>query len=277
MQARVYRWPARFFLGGLMALSGAGLPATFVILTTSTRLLLPPARALWEAKLILVLSIVPLLIARVLQWTCGARIRNEAESLLIIGPTVRIEIPRASIARIVPWTLPLPGPGFWFVMNSGRRFRSSVEPRLMGEALAQIGLQPAQSCLDHPMAAYAAARQGVVWRWYHRVIKFALFPLLPGLLIFRLHQFITFGGTLGEYYLSGLRPYLETLTLYLTSTCMDCILWASLWRSLGEVCAWAAAWLVPSRSVAIRQAIEIACSLMYYGGITAMIVYAFLR
>ncbi len=274
---KVYPWPVRLLVGGLVALSGLGLPASLVILTTYPRLLLPLARALFEARLILVLSVAPLLVARALQWLCTARISCDEETVHVIGRALRIDIPRASIDRLAPWVVPLPAAGFGFVMRSGKRLRYGVEARDLGKVQAKIGVPSAPLFLEHPSAAYAVARQRVVWRWYHLAFKFALFPLLPGLLIFRLHQFITFGGAFGEYYLSGLRPYLTTLTIYVAMTCMDCLLWASLWRTVGEIGAFAATQVRPSASVAIRRAIEVLCSLLYYGGIAAMILYAFLR
>jgi hypothetical protein len=97
------------------------------------------------------------------------------------------------------------------------------------------------------------------------------------LLVFRLHQYLSFGGTFGEYYLIGLLPYLRTLAIFLAGTCMDCILWAGSWRVLGEAFAFAGTWLAPQRHAAIRRWVEVACSIAYYGGISAMIVYAFVR
>jgi hypothetical protein len=272
----VYRWPTRLLTGALAALSWVSLPLAFLILLQWNEPPLLHARLLFGARLILVLGVAPYLAARTLRGLCTARLRYEADALVVSGRFLRVEIPRTAIERIRPWHLPLPGPGVWLVLRSGRRFGYALEPHRTA-ALSAFDPALAAPALAHPTLAYAAAREQVTWRWYHVLVKFVAFPLIPGLLVFRLHQYILYGGPLGQYYLSGLRPYLETFAIMQGRTSMDCLLWASLWRAGAELLAFAAAWLAPRRAGAVRRAAEIVCTLGYYGGIVALIVIAFLR
>lgn len=277
MRGGLYGWPARAAIGTLVAASGLSLPAILVVMATWEEPPVAHARTFYQARLFLLFVLTPFLLSRVLRWLCAGRMRAENDRLVLVGRGLRIEVPRASIGRLVPWVVPLPGPGFWLVLRSGQRLRYGFAPRRFVPTLTGLGLEPSQVPAAHPAIAYAAAKQQVAWRWYHRFVKFGLFPLVPGLLIFRLDQFLRFGGTFGQYYLEGLAPYLENMTLHLAAGWMNCVLWASLWRTLGEPCAFAGAWLAPHRAATIRRITEAGCSLAYYGGIGLMIAYAFLR
>ena len=274
---RLYGWPARLAVGTLVAVSKLSLPVILIVMALWTEPPIAHARTFFQARLFLVFALVPFLLSRALRWLCAGRAFAEGDTLVMAGRGLRIEIPRASIGRLVPWAVPLPGPGFWLVLRSGQRFRYGFEPERLTATLAGAGFEAAQVPAAHPAIAYAAAKQNAAWRWYHLLVKFGLFPLVPGLLIFRLDQFLRFGGTLGQYYLEGLAPYVENMTLHVAAGLMNCILWASLWRTLGEPCAFAGAWLAPHRAATVRRIVEAACSLAYYGGIGSMIAYAFLR
>lgn len=276
-QARVYVWPTRVLVGALVAISSASLPSIFLFLANWNEPPVAHARTFMEARLILTFSLVPFLLARLLAWICSARVHGPTDTLVIAGRALRVEVPRTAIERLAPWVLPLPGPGFWIVLRGGKRLRYGLAPARIEETLSELGLPTRQAPLEHPSMAYAVARQQIVWRWYHLLVKFVLFPFVPGLIVFRLHQYIAFGGPLGQYYLHGLQPYLETLVLMLATSCMDCILWASLWRALGEVLAFTGAWLAPRRARALRKIVEVVVSLMYYGGLTLMFAYVLLR
>lgn len=275
LRARAYLRSERLLTGTLVTLSALSLPATFLVLMVWNEPPVAHARTLFEARLLLLLGLVPLVLACAVRWSCAARILVTDGTLVIKRRATRIEVPCSSISCIVPWAVPFPAAGFSVRLRSGRRLRYGVEPGHMAEVIAH--LRSSMPAPDSPALAHAIARERVVWRWYHLVAKFVLFPMIPGLIVFRLHQIITFGGPLGEYYLHGLWPYLRTLSLVLAGTCMDCLLWASLWRTLAEGLSFAGAWLKPQKALAVRNAGEMLCSVLYYGGVIFILAYALLR
>ena len=59
---------------------------------------------------------------------------------------------------------------------------------------------------DVALRAGAAREPG--GRLEHPLLKFVVYSLVPTVPVFRLHQFITYGGAFGEYYTFGLKAYL---------------------------------------------------------------------
>jgi apolipoprotein N-acyltransferase len=193
---------------------------------------------------------------------------------------LRVEIPASAVARVVPWSIPLPGPGFSFVLPSGRPLRPGLQmrdPAPLLRALADTGgIEPARAALSHATVVWAHARATAGRRRrHHLVAKFPLFALLPTAVLFNAHQHIAYGATFGEYYTYGLGPYLETLAIYWSVVTIYCVLWASLWRGLGEGFALLAARVAPSRAAGVRRAVEVTCRLLYFGGIPALVALRF--
>ncbi|QDE65625.1 hypothetical protein BHS07_00585 [Myxococcus xanthus] len=185
----------------------------------------------------------------------------------------RMEIPFEAVAAVRPWRLPLPGPGLALRMRSGRAFSHALEvedalPLL--NALGQHGaLGAAQS---HTLVRYAQARHAL-WRrrWYHLLVKFVFFPLVPTAILFYSYQVISFGGALGEYRMYGLDAYLRSFGRYYAPISLCLLLFACFWRVVAEGASLLAAWLLPAWARGVRRAAEWFCWLVYYVGTLGLI------
>jgi hypothetical protein len=192
---------------------------------------------------------------------------------------VRFEIPLESVTGLEPWKLPLPGSGLTLRMKSGRRFEYHLQVAAPASLLTALGasLPAAAVAAEHPGSRLGQARHD--WRrrlWDTPAIKFGLFPLLPTSIMFRAHQYITFGGPFGEYDVFGLAAYLKTFALYWVSFTTGLLLYAGFWRILAELLAFALTWLVPSGARGIRLAAEWLCRLAYYVAFPALLAWRFL-
>ena len=249
--------------------------AAVVVAPIFTGLGSPPLSGL--AAWLVLGSFVPLGLVRLIRWSCAATLQVEPAQLVLQRRRVRFEIPRASIDSVRPWWVPLPGAGLTLRMKSGRSFRYRLQlpdPQPLLESLGQEDSLAAAA--RHPSIAFAQARHALVrTRWYHRAFKFILFPLLPTLIFFRAHQYITYGGPLGQYQLYGLGPYLKSLAGYWGTFIIQLILFASVWRGLGELVALAGAWLSPRHARGVRRAVAVACRLLYYIGFPALFISRF--
>lgn len=208
----------------------------------------------------------------------AATIEVEPARLVLALRRTRFELPLDAIAEIRPWRLPLPGAGLALRMKTGRNFRRGMEladPTPLLDALGQVGLGAAAA--SHPNTVYARARHASPRRgWDHWGVKFVAFPLLPATLMFRAHQYITYGGAFGQYQMYGLKPYLRTFAGYWIGMAANLVLYAAVWRVLAEVAAISTAWAAPSRARGVRRFAEIACRVAYYAGIPALILARFL-
>ena len=201
--ARAYPAPARWVAGSLVALSRASLPA--IAVAVWLRLSEPYSLATLIAMLA-AYAALPAAAAWLLERAFTASVEVRERALHIRGRDLRFEVPCASIARVEPWRVPLPGFGFWLRLGSGSRLRPGLEAPdlepLLGALAEAGGVDSAREALRHPFVVYAAAKA----RWPRRLLshplfKFAGFSLLPTAVMFNAHQHIAYGGTLGQYYL----------------------------------------------------------------------------
>src|SRR5579883_2804082 len=65
--------------------------------------------------------------AALVRWACVAQVSGREDTLLLCARDRTIEVPYASIARVVPWRVPLPGPGLSLRLRSGRRVTHGIE------------------------------------------------------------------------------------------------------------------------------------------------------
>lgn len=206
----------------------------------------------------------------------AATIEVEPARLVLALRRTRFEVPLDAIAEIRPWRLPLPGAGLALRLKTGRSFRRGLEladPTPLLEALGQVGAAAA----SHPNTVYARARHAAPRRWWDRwLVKLVVFPLLPAIPMFRVHQHITYGGPFGQYQMYGLGPYLRTFAGYWIGMAANLVLYAAVWRALAEVAAISTAWAAPSRAGGVRRFAEIACRVAYYLGVPALILARFL-
>jgi apolipoprotein N-acyltransferase len=199
---------------------------------------------------VLYLSMVPGVVALVLHLATRARLAVDEAQLSLEKGGVRWHVPRASIVAVVPWRLPWPSPGVDLALASGRRFRYRLALRDPTPLVAALG-QPT----DAPALRDARARHAARWL-RHPLIKFALVPIAPTAIVFRLHEILTAGSWLGEYYMFGLGRWLYTLSGVYFDMLGHLVLWAALLRVAVELVAWPAALLPERAGRRIRLAME---------------------
>ena len=206
-------------------------------------------------RAVTVLAALPGLAAWLLERAFAARLAIDVSDLVVQARGRRLEIPRDAIVEVVPWRVPLPRPGVTLRLRSGRRLAIALDDP--GALLTR----------DHTIVRWAVARaRRAATLWDHPLVRFPLFALVPGAILFRTHQWIAYGGTFGQYYLLGLRAYLVTFAVYWTTVTIYLILWANLWRLLAEAVTLIGAYVAPDRVGPLRRGAERARVLLYYGG-----------
>jgi hypothetical protein len=234
----------------------------------------PPARAGWFTLLALVLFGL----TRLIRWLTAATFSVEPERLVLERRGDRFEIPLASVESLRVWRLPLPGAGLSLRMKSGRTFQYSAQLADPLPPLEAIGRESPGVSVEarHPLTAFAHARATIFrGRWYHLALKFVLFPLLPGAVMFRANQYITFGGPFGQYQMYGLGPYLQSLATYWVYFTALLVLYATLLRVPAELVAFVGAWISPPHARGVRWFVEVACAVLYYVGFPALVAARF--
>jgi apolipoprotein N-acyltransferase len=260
----------------LMTIGRVSLPFLLVLVLVRTY----PISAMMLIRSFSILFIAPTVAAWLIERAFAVTVQITSGVLVIERHALRVEVPCRAIARITPWTIPLPGSGLWLRLQSGRRFRYGLQladPSAVLDALAdRVGSQSTAVARQHPSLIYAHAKQADgPWRWHHLVFKFVIFALVPTLPLFRLKQFITYGGTFGLYYQQGLEPYLQAFGLYWVQLVIAVMLYAGPWRGMAEAAALFAAWAAPSRAARVRQIAEIGCRVLYYAGIPFLLIWYF--
>ena len=271
--------PWRTLASSLLAAGSASLPLILLAVLRSTD---PPVTPPVLARAVFFFSLLPTLLAWLIQRAMSARATAEAGHLVISRRGLRIEIPAHAIVGTVPWVVPLPGVGLWLRLESGRRYRHGLKvfaPQALIDLLRDAGAPAAVSApVDHPTFVYAAAkRMAGEWRWYHYAAKFVLFALLPAAVLFNAHQHIAYGGSLGQYYLEGLAPYLETLAIYWSTMSIYLVLYAAIWRGVAEGAALLTAWTSPRHAALARRAGETICRVAFYAGVPLLLLVRFLQ
>ena len=265
----------RLIAATAFATSRASLPAMLYAILASHILVTPLTTIRWFA----LFFVLPALSAAAVDRALTARVRVVADQLTIERAGLRIDIPRAAIGCVAPWWLPLPAPGFGIVLASGRRLRHGLaapDPTPLLHALAERGVPSAAAAAGHPVVVYARARAAHgPWRWTHLAARFPLFALGPTAVLFNLHQHIAYGGLLGQYYMLGLRPYVETFAIHWATVTIYQVLYATLWRGLAEPICLAAAAIAPSRAARVRRTAELLIRVLYYGGVPALLALRF--
>ena len=187
----------------------------------------------------------------------------------------RIEIPCASIARLTPWTLPLPGGGMWLYLRSGRRFRYGLQvadPIALSDALGDAGAADVvREVAHHPMAIYARSRPRPA-PWYRPLLAYVVFALVPTIPLFRLHQWVAYGGTFGEYYTYGLQAYVLGFAAHWWTFTIYLVLYAAVLRAVAEAVVLATAYIAPGRVAAVRSIVETVDRVLYFGAVPALLI-----
>jgi len=223
---------------------------------------------------LLAFAVAPALAAWLVERSASARLAVLDDAVALRRADLHVELARGEIAGLVPWTIPLPGPGLSLALRDGRTLPYGFETADPAGPLTVLG---PVSAMRHPVVVWAHARATQPpWRWHHLLWKFVGFALAPAAVVFNAHQHIAYGGTLGQYYLEGLGPYLRTFGVMWATTGVYLVLWAGVWRALGEGVALLAAVVAPSRAARVRRTVEVACRVLYYAGAPALLTARFL-
>jgi apolipoprotein N-acyltransferase len=282
-RAIAYPAPWRILAAVLMAISRGSLLAFVALLLFLDAWLSTPLRLGNPLRLLRAFSVfclAPGIGVWLLERAFEVTVLFQSGALVLQRRRQRIEISFDAIERAAPWAVPLPYGGLWLRLKSGRRFRYGLQvadPVAFVDALVDAGApQPVRAASRHPAAVYARSRSAVSPRWYHRILKFVVFALVPALPLFRLHQWISYGGTFGEYYIYGLKAYLLGFAVYWGAASVYLVLYAAALRAVAEPVVWAAAYLAPSQTLRVRRAVEVANRILYYGVVPLLLIRLFL-
>lgn len=225
--------------------------------------------------------VAPLLAAAAVLRVGAARARIEGEALVLDHPRRRVEIPLASIASLPAWRLPLPRAGVAVALASGRRWTHGLavaRPLALRRMVQAAGAAlRAPSRADDRRLRFADARGQARHAWLdHALVKFALFPLLPALVAFRLHQVIAFGGTFGEWRTYGAGAWLAGLLIWWGAWSLGMMLFAAALRLVVEPAAWLAQARRPAATDAARDGLEWPARAAYYLGVPAWLAWRLL-
>jgi apolipoprotein N-acyltransferase len=263
----------RVVAGVLVAVSRGSLLLMAVALVLFDTPLENPLRLL---RAVAAASLAPGVAAWLVARAHAVAVTVERGLLTLVLRDQRIEIPCDAIVGVEPWRIPLPTTGVTLRLRSGRRFHYGLhlpDPIALADGLSSAGAPKSVHLATHdPAVAYARSREGRGRRWYHPLLTFVLLALVPTLPLFRLHQWITYGGTFGEYYTYGLQAYLVGFLLYWATVTIYLVLYAAVLRALAETVMLAAAWRVPERIVDVRRFVEWAARVLYFGGVPAFLV-----
>lgn len=275
-QVAVLSPPARAAVGGLRALSRGSLLAlgAAIVLGDGTLQTQTLAQLRWFATLVL----APEAAAWLLRRAFAAHATLEGDTLVLRRGEHRLALPLGDIAAVEPWRLPLPEPGVWLRMASGRRWGyglGGADPVALAVAIRAAGgtgspevLWPASRVALYEHARLAIART----RLDHPLAKFALLPLLLAIPAFRLHQHIAYGSAFGQVYSAGLKAYLATFALWWAAWAIGVVLCAAALRAAVEAGAVGAVLLRPQQSVQARRWLERVALLMLYVGVPAWLL-----
>jgi apolipoprotein N-acyltransferase len=223
--------------------------------------------------------LAPGIAAWLLERAAAVEVAVDRGALVLEDRAQRVEVPCDAIDGVVPWAIPLPSAGVWLRLASGRRFPYALQvadPIAFADALADAGAPDRVRAVSRqPAAIYARSRRISSRRWYHPALKFVVFALVPALPLFRLHQWIAYGGTFGEYYTYGLQPYLLGLAIYWSTAAVVLVLWAAVLRAVAEPVVLAIAHFVPAQTPRTRRIVETVIRILYFGGALLFLLRVF--
>ncbi len=291
LRAIAYPWPWRVAGALLVAISRTTLPVLLALLVFSRN---PPILPLMLMRAFTILVVTPALAAWIIERAFAAHVEIDSDALVLRLRGRRVEVPTTAVAHVRPWIVPLPGSGVSLRLTSGRRLRYGLQlpdPSRVLTALAAAtrdsatptsaaestvggaSTLDADATLRQPSVAYARAKHaGGARRWWHPIAQYPLFALVPTLPLFRVHQWIAFGGTWGQWYLESPAAYLRTFALYWATLTIYVLLYAGFLRGIAEGVALAAAWVAPSRVARVRPTVECAYRVLYYGGVPVFVI-----
>ena len=299
--ASIAIWPLRTKHGnqGTQAFAGITFPVNVVLLPTTARLAVGLLRGfargsllvlgammllddslrsntLAQMRLITGFFLVPEAAAWCVLRAFGAQASIDQGALVFTRGQRRLELPLHAIAAVEPWRLPVPNQGAALRLSSGARWSFGMalrNPLGFAQALDAAGGPPIADSAASRSMAYMRARLAMPRNWLdHPATKFLLFPWLLALPAFRLHQYIAYGGLLGEFYSFGLKAYLTTLGLWWAAWAIGVLLCAAGIRAAIEVATGMLIVLRPANAIATRQVLERLGLVALYLGLPAWLL-----
>lgn len=228
-----------------------------------------PAHTLPRLRLFAAACVAPALAAWAIQRAQAGRAWLADDTLRLEGSGGSVSISLRAPIYASAWALPLPGPGLVLRAADANPVHIAMpDPSAFLHALRAAGalrddraifVAGAWGRLLHARAVRARSVLDRAW------LKFGLYPLLPALVAFRLHQHIAYGGTFGEAHSFGMQAWLLGLLLWWGKWTMGMTVLAGLLRVLAEAAALA---LPRTRDAARdRRLLEGALRLAYYLGV----------
>lgn len=268
----------RGVLLALYAIAAAGLAWLAVDMLQRTGL---QVVALAQLKVFGGMVVLPLLVAGAVLHDSRARMTLDGAHLRLTQRRRHIEVPMTAIATARAWRWPWPLAGLQLEPASGRPWHAALatsQPRALRDTL-QAGGVPVREAAgrDTALARYADAR-GIARRPVldHPALKFGLFPLLPALVAFRLHQIIAFGGAFGEWQTFGPGAWFAALGIWWAAWSLGLMLFAAVVRTAIEPVCLLGAWRWPSRATALRARLEQGARWLYYAGVPLWLAWRLL-
>jgi apolipoprotein N-acyltransferase len=273
MRTVAYAPPWRAAAGALVALSWAGALGLIVaLLFLETRL----DNQLRLLRTFVLACAAPRLSAWLLDRAFAASVAITDGLLVLRRRGQLVTVPCDAIDRVEPWSIPLPGAGVSLRLRSGQRFAYGLQvadPLALVDAIATAGAHvDVRAAAKHPAVLHARSRHAAAHRWYHPLLTFVVYALVPTIPLFRLHQWVAYGGTFGEYYIYGLQAYLLGFAAYWWTYTIYLVLYAALLRVIAEGAVLASAWLVPDRVAAVRRIVERLRVALYFAAVPAFLI-----
>ncbi len=201
----------------------------------------------------------------------AATLRIGGGTLVLEQATRRIEIATTDITDARPWRLPLPSTGLQLRLKAGPWGHAivGIDPQRLIERLRAAG---ATAIPDHASASRAAILGHALHATRHRLLdhpafKFGLFPLIPALPAFRLHQVIAYGGTFGEWQTYGAKAWLLALFVWWASWAVNLAMIAAGLRVLVEAGTLLPFAARPQKTTDVRRLLETAARVLFYIGV----------
>lgn len=218
------------------------------------------------------LILAPELAAWSIMRAFSATMRIKNNVLVLEQRERRIEISLQDITAVEVWKFALPKTGVYLRMASGQRWSHGIavnDAAGLIRVLISTGGQAALADSQTGFAStYARVRNALPrWRIDHFVFKFVLFPLVPALPAFRLHQIIAYGGAFGEYQTYGLKAYLIAFAIWWASWAIGMVLFAAALRVVIEIFTLLSIALRPAHAINTRSWLEILGRLLFYVGV----------
>lgn len=258
----------RWLVALLQVAAGVGLAWTGALLLFGDG---DPAHTLPRLRLFAAACVAPALAAWAIQRAQTGRAWLADDAVRLEGSGGSASISLRTPIHASAWALPLPGPGLVLrAVDANPVHIAMPDPQAFLHALHAAGALrddpaiPVVGAWRRLLHARTARARSVLDRAW---LKFGLYPLLPTLVAFRLHQHIAYGGTFGEAQTFGMQAWLLGLLVWWGKWAMGMTAYAGGLRTLAEALALALTarrMRTPARD---RRALELALRLAYYLGV----------